>query len=235
MAAKKLYALAFLVFFLVFGVLYFIPVEKEIRGRINKIQLTCLAQLVLSILSLYIWRRVKSTSLALSSASFVCSAGAFRGLLVIFFALVHFSFISWDSSYFTTPKTNPLTNLSFISLGIYIQLIMCLIAIDTLFLTLSFFKFSLPTDLKVYRKYKLLLSVTLALVLGVSGVYNASKPSIVTYQSIPINGLPKSLNNLKIVQICDLHIGPTVGDSRIQETVMAVNRLEPGGYFYLSL
>lgn len=45
--------------------------------------------------------------------------------------------------------------------------------------------------------------------------------------NLPIRDLPERLENLRVVQISDLHIGPTIGAKYVEKVVSKVNALEP--------
>lgn len=75
-------------------------------------------------------------------------------------------------------------------------------------------------------------------ILGVTGVlmgygfYEATRcPRVVTVK-VPINYLPEDLSTLRIVQITDLHVGPTVRRGFIEIVVDRVNRLSPDIIFF---
>jgi predicted MPP superfamily phosphohydrolase len=67
----------------------------------------------------------------------------------------------------------------------------------------------------------------LALLLTLLGVYNARRNASVKNIDIPIAGLAAALNGFTIVQISDLHIGPTIKRGYIEKIVTAVNALKP--------
>ena len=49
---------------------------------------------------------------------------------------------------------------------------------------------------------------------------------VVVKLKLPIADLPEALNGLKIIQISDLHVGPTIGKNYVQKIVDATNALE---------
>lgn len=67
----------------------------------------------------------------------------------------------------------------------------------------------------------------LTLVAVLLGLFNARRVPRVRNVDIPIAGLPEALRGLTIVQISDLHIGPTIKRGYVQAVVNAVNRLSP--------
>jgi predicted MPP superfamily phosphohydrolase len=70
-----------------------------------------------------------------------------------------------------------------------------------------------------------LLPVAAALLLA--GLWNARRTARVREVRVPIAGLPPALNGLSIVQITDLHVGPTIKRGYLQAIVDRVNALEP--------
>jgi predicted MPP superfamily phosphohydrolase len=59
------------------------------------------------------------------------------------------------------------------------------------------------------------------------GVSQAQRIPEIKEISIPIVGLPDDLKGFRIVQITDIHVGPTLGRSFVEGVVQAVNRLKP--------
>jgi predicted MPP superfamily phosphohydrolase len=59
------------------------------------------------------------------------------------------------------------------------------------------------------------------------GVYRAvGRPEIVDV-AISKDGLPKALDGLRIVQISDVHVGPTIGAGTVERAVEMINSLNP--------
>nr|XP_015224017.1 PREDICTED: transmembrane protein with metallophosphoesterase domain isoform X1 [Lepisosteus oculatus] len=76
------------------------------------------------------------------------------------------------------------------------------------------------------RKDVLAIGVTLALT--VLGLLNGAQPPAVVRVEIPVHKLPPSFDNAKLVLLSDIHLGPTVGKSRLEMIVSMVNQLQPG-------
>lgn len=67
------------------------------------------------------------------------------------------------------------------------------------------------------------------LALGVTGLgfLNARRPARVKRVDIPLPGLDPALAGFRIVQISDIHVGPTIKERYLQAIVDRVNTLEP--------
>ena len=67
----------------------------------------------------------------------------------------------------------------------------------------------------------------LALAFTAIGYFNARRPARVKRVRIALPGLPPGLEGLRIVQISDIHVGPTIKQAYLQKIVDRVNALEP--------
>lgn len=63
--------------------------------------------------------------------------------------------------------------------------------------------------------------------LTAAGAYQAVKIPEVRIVTVPAGRIPEALTNLKIVQISDVHAGPTLKRSWIEGLVKKINKLEP--------
>jgi hypothetical protein len=67
----------------------------------------------------------------------------------------------------------------------------------------------------------------LALLSTLVGLFNARRRAKVVTIDIPIDDLPAALDGFTIVQISDIHVGPTIKGRYVDAIVDAVNRLKP--------
>ncbi|SDH91264.1 metallophosphoesterase [Paraburkholderia phenazinium] len=67
----------------------------------------------------------------------------------------------------------------------------------------------------------------LALLSTAVGLINARRRARVVTIDVPIDDLPQALDGFTIVQISDIHVGPTIKRSYVDAIVDAVNRLKP--------
>ena len=66
----------------------------------------------------------------------------------------------------------------------------------------------------------------LALALTTVGFFNARRPARVRRVTVPLQGLPVALAGFRIVQISDIHVGPTIKQEYLQAIVDRVNALD---------
>jgi predicted MPP superfamily phosphohydrolase len=66
-----------------------------------------------------------------------------------------------------------------------------------------------------------------AAVITLAGLINARRLAGVVEVEVPIAGLPAALHGFTIVQISDIHVGPTIKRGYLDAVVAAVNRLRP--------
>jgi predicted MPP superfamily phosphohydrolase len=69
--------------------------------------------------------------------------------------------------------------------------------------------------------------VLLALALTGIGFFNARRTAAVRRVRVPLDGLAPALAGFRIVQISDIHVGPTIKEGYLQAIVERVNALEP--------
>jgi uncharacterized protein len=67
----------------------------------------------------------------------------------------------------------------------------------------------------------------LALLASLVGFVNARRRPAVRRVDVPVAGLPPQLHGFSIVQISDLHVGPTIRAGFVQSVVAAANELRP--------
>ncbi|HEY8428834.1 MAG TPA: metallophosphoesterase [Sandaracinaceae bacterium] len=79
-----------------------------------------------------------------------------------------------------------------------------------------------------------LLARSIAVVVGAAGaslgalsMVNALSGPKLTRLRVSLRGLPSALRGLRIVQLTDIHVGPTIGRAFVEELVRRTNELEP--------
>ena len=134
------------------------------------------------------------------------------------------------------------TNIVFIGREPFLIAVVCYVALGSLFqlvvgmcfvkLIGFFTKYIFKRHIRLPSKYKLSLAVVYSLLASSYGLYNASVPPTIKTVSIPVKGLPNNLEGLTIVQLSDVHLGPTVGQHKMQKIVEVANQIHPGLNLY---
>lgn len=83
---------------------------------------------------------------------------------------------------------------------------------------------SLPIPLSALRAQSALLVPVLALLGSLIGLFNARRRAPVITVDVPVDNLPAVLEGFTIVQISDIHVGPTIKHGYVQAIVDAVNK-----------
>lgn len=170
---------------------------------------------ILWLLHIYIGFQLLSTSTP--SATII---GIAIILLCIFAITIPISFRA--QLIIRNPKLSTIISwLGLINLGLFSSLLV-LTFLRQIILTL----FSLYTPISVNMlNYSSILVVTLAAMATIIGFSGARRIAKVVEIDIPITNLPTQLNGFRIVQITDIHIGPTIKFNYLQAIVNVVNEL----------
>lgn len=93
-------------------------------------------------------------------------------------------------------------------------------------------KLSNPTREEARRRYvikvtKSLLAVTLGIILTAISFHNGSRNPEVKEIHHTLPNFPSSMDGFRLVQLSDVHVGPTVGQNNIRAIVEQVNNLNP--------
>jgi predicted MPP superfamily phosphohydrolase len=77
------------------------------------------------------------------------------------------------------------------------------------------------------RRDSALIATVLGFLITLLGFSNARRTAAVSRVTVPISNLPAALQGFQLVQISDIHIGPTIRGGYLRRIVLAVNRLKP--------
>jgi len=127
------------------------------------------------------------------------------------------------------PLADRLSWLGLLVMGFFSSLLVLTIARDLLLASLLTVDAISPrtTPLAVWRTDTAAAVPLLALLSTAVGLFNARRRARVVTIDIPIDDLPAALDGFTIVQISDIHVGPTIKRSYVDAIVDAVNRLKP--------
>jgi uncharacterized protein len=127
------------------------------------------------------------------------------------------------------PAADTLAAAGLLFMGLFSSLLVLTLLRDALLLLASLAEFALPLTLPLdnLRTTSAAAVPLLGLFVTLLGYINARRTARVVSVDIPIAGLPSALHGFRIVQITDIHVGPTIGERYVEAIVEAVNRLEP--------
>lgn len=149
-----------------------------------------------------------------------------KAVLLIYLALCHVSYLT--NLFLINTDPHWLSMLSYSCFGSYIQLISGICIFKLLSLALSLCKKRDSGHSQLIQKYYPLLAVMYMIIASSFGLYTASQPPSVKHVAIPVKDLPSNLEGISIIQLSDIHLGPTVGFSKLSKIVEIVNEEKPG-------
>ncbi|XP_026072540.1 transmembrane protein with metallophosphoesterase domain-like [Carassius auratus] len=202
-------------------------VDKNTRASLFRVQFVLFINSLLLLGSLYIWKRV-ARRLCGSRGAHSVPQRCWRLLVLLFLTLVHGSYLCMFFLVDTEPHW--LSLLSFSCLGIYVILLFFLFVfgcLKRLRRLLSRSRGGGEDAVASGSVSHIVLAMIVTAVLAVYGLVNAAQPPRVVEVEIPVEKLPESLNGLKLVLLSDIHLGPTIGRSKLQRIVNMVNQLNP--------
>ena len=78
-----------------------------------------------------------------------------------------------------------------------------------------------------YARFQIVAILIISITLAMLALQNGIKEPMVKRINIPIKNLPPEFNGFTIIQLPDLHVGPTVGRTMLARVVKTTNQLNP--------
>jgi hypothetical protein len=127
------------------------------------------------------------------------------------------------------PLSDRLAWFGLTALGFFSSLLLLTFARDVLLLVVHLVDWmrGAPIGSPALVAYSAMAVPLLAVLSSAIGFYNARRRAPVVSVDVPLDGLPAALDGFTIVQISDIHVGPTIKRGYVDAIVDAVNRLEP--------
>ncbi len=115
--------------------------------------------------------------------------------------------------------------VAYMSLGIFSVLLIYTLVADVVALV---WRWILPPqDLDAFQLRVLLVTLAATAATIVIGLVQTFTGPVIKKVTIPLKGLPQAFDGFRIVQITDLHVGPTIGRSYTEKVVGMANSLSP--------
>ncbi|KAM6449461.1 transmembrane protein with metallophosphoesterase domain [Liasis olivaceus] len=227
--AKVAVAAGTVVFSMIVSRMYLAENIEVTRLRwLLKLQMIFFINALMIIGSRHIWRSTVTVFYRPPAANSFCFI-LWKIILLTFLILAHSSFFTLLFLVAEEPYFFSLA--AFTCLGSYIILIFFLFtfgSLEQLYVLMTQRNAKVGSTSRIGKlARKPALAVTMTIGLTVIGLLNASQPPAVKSVVIPVHKLPLSMNNLKVVLLSDIHLGPTVGKTKLQMIVKIVNSLKP--------
>ncbi|NWI68221.1 TMPPE metallophosphoesterase, partial [Todus mexicanus] len=202
--------------------------DLRMRRWLLRLQMALFANALMLIGSLHVWRSTVTTfSRSASAVNSFCFM-PWKIAVFMFLALAHSSFFTLLFLVAEEPYFFSLA--AYTCLGAYILLIFFLFTLGSVEQAYKFLAgrgAKAGTGSKNRTAMKPVLAVVLTVVLTVVGLLNASQPPLVNSVEIPVHKLPSTMDGLKVVLLSDIHLGPTVGKTKLAMIVRMVKALKP--------
>jgi uncharacterized protein len=127
------------------------------------------------------------------------------------------------------PMADTLAWAGLLFLGLFSSLFVLTVLRDSLLLVLWLATLAVPGEQSL-EQAALATAVavpSLGLAVTLLGYANARRTARVVTVTVPMAGLPTALHGFTIVQISDIHVGPTIRERFVEGIVEAVNHLKP--------
>jgi predicted MPP superfamily phosphohydrolase len=127
------------------------------------------------------------------------------------------------------PAADTLAWIGLLFLGLFSSLLVCTLLRDALLgiTWLVVRATGLPLPMQTVRAGSAAAVPLLGIAVTVLGFLNARRTAQTVTLRIPVEELPAPLEGLRIVQISDIHVGPTIKGGYLEAIVESVNRLQP--------
>ncbi len=113
-------------------------------------------------------------------------------------------------------------------MGLFSSLLVFTVLRDVLLLILAGLNVlvDLPIEFPRVETQSALVAVSAAFFISIIGFLNARSLARVVHVKVPLRDLPERLQGFRIVQISDIHVGPTIKQDYLSRIVAQVNALE---------
>ncbi|MES2635493.1 MAG: metallophosphoesterase [Pseudomonadota bacterium] len=168
-------------------------------------------------LHFYVWARIAAD---LPGA---WAGPAFTTLLVVSALLMPMGLAA--KRLFTQPRADTLAWAGLLAMGLFSSLFVFAVVRDLLLLAGFAGSFAVESLLPTqgFQQLTALMVALLGIGVTIAGFLNARRTARVVTVDIPVQGLPAALDGFTIVQISDIHIGPTIRGKHLDRIVDAVN------------
>lgn len=160
-----------------------------------------------------------------AALSATCAVAAMLGL-ALSCVLIPLSMLSRSSR--SQPWRDAVAWIGLLAMGLFSSMFVLTVLRDALLMPAWLLSLAWPgLPLAALRHDSALAVPALALLASLAGFINARRRAPVVDVDVPIERLPAALQGFTIVQISDVHVGPTIKRGYVQAIVDAVNAARP--------
>jgi hypothetical protein len=125
-------------------------------------------------------------------------------------------------------QADRLTSIGLFFLGLFSSLLVATFLRDVLLILAAIPKLAAPALFRFEDLERITAELVplVALFVSAVGFWNARRIARVVHVDVPIEGLPSALHGFSIVQLSDVHVGPTIRRGYVEGIVKAVNELQ---------
>jgi len=211
----------------------------DVRSFLFRVQMILLIEAVMFAGSWYVWTRLRYLldSIPKGSRGSPVHCTLFTNIVVaVILSLAQMSFVI---HYFIHGDDPPvLSFICFVCLGVFVQYVVCYFCLGRAFQVIDWVGVRFFGRKKI-RHYicvhwtKFFTALLFSISMSAYGLYRGLQPPTVKTVEIPIKGLPKSMDRLTVAAVSDIHLGPTVGRTKLERVVHMLNSLNCGLYHLL--
>ena len=195
-----------------------LSLDFQTRGRILRAQFVFFMQMALFGGDYLVWRCLGSYFDTPHKSRL---PKLWKVMLLVYMCLVHLSYLC--NVMFVRTEPILFSIISYLCLAVHFQFVFIIIVVKIFEKLYKTFKGRSFHGKRVY-----FLGFVLTLVLTGFGFINSQRPPVIKNVSIPIKNLPQNLEGFTITLLSDIHLGVTVGKSKLDRIVSMVNNLNPG-------
>ena len=201
----------------------FLNLNEKIKYKLILIQCLLTMQSVMFFTARYLWIR-------LCSPLFNYPSFLNRVLLTFVILVLSLSQSSIVLGFiFSGEEPHWISLLSYSSLGLLILFTTTTVLYDLFTWIFGIFNLSSRSSPSrtQYARFQIVAILLISITLAVVALQNGLKEPSVKKIKIPLKNLPPEFHGFTIVQLSDLHIGPTVGRTMLDKVIKATNQLNP--------
>ena len=207
------------------------------RAFLFRGQMTLFIEAVIFAASWYVWVRLRHLLDSISGEDCVGSVPYCTWFIKLVVAVVLFlAQMSFVINYLTYGEDPSLLSfICFVCLGILVQFVICYFCLSRALQVIdwavgSFSVGRRPSYTVSVHGMKFIIASLFSVSISIYGLYQGLQAPVIKTLEVPIKGLAASMDWLNVVAISDIHLGPTVGRTKLERVVHMVNNLKPGLY-----